>query len=227
MSQKAKNLSEEFEDENDTKGLERFKGLALRYQEIGALYGIRIHPFRGADLPYLSQATPEERSKAADFLELILSIHEETLTATEAPINTRQLLWRALGRFSLVPGRDIFDHLTDEDVVILYDDQQRAIFWNLQFFKVSSFSVEELFFGQWFKFTKRDPSIQAKLYEMAVKIISGEITGNFIPDVPPHEVEEIDSIERIKTLMALPFGSVLKRESKFGGILLVQRMKVL
>ncbi len=228
MNLKAKIYSIDSDDDFNQGSLERFKALALRYQEIGALYNIRIHAFRGPDFPYLSKATPEERKKAADFLELILSIHEETLAqASEAPINTKQLLWRALGRYSLVPGRDIFDHITEEDVVIIYDENQQTIFWNLQFFKVSSLSVEELFFGKWYEFTRRAPEIQEKLYQMAVNVISGKITGNFIPDVPPHEVEEIDSLEKIRTMMELPMCSVLTKKGAFGGILVVQRMKVL
>lgn len=225
MNLKAKN-SAILDDELGS--IERFKTLALRYQEIGALYGIRIYPFRGPDFPYLSKASNEERKKASDFLELILSIHEETLaSASEAPINSAQLLWRALKRYSLVPGADIFDHITDDDVVIIYGEEQQTIFWNLQFFKVSSLSVEELFFGKWYEFTRRAPEIQEKLYKLAVDVISGKVTGNFVPDVPPHEVQEIDSLEKIRTLMALPMASVLTKDGKFGGILVIQRMTVL
>jgi PAS domain-containing protein len=221
MSEKAKNSSTQEAE------IERFKLLAFRYQEIGASYGIKIYPFRGPDLPYLSKANSDDRNRASDFLDFILSVHEEALAATETLINTRQLLWRALRKYSLVPGREIFDHITDEDVVIIYNEDQKAIFWNLQFFKVSSLSVEELFFGQWFNFTRRDPSIQEKLYRLALDVITGRVEGNFIPDVPPHVVEEIDSIERTRTLMEIPMGSVLTKGGKFGGMLIIQRMKIL
>lgn len=205
----------------------RFRDLAHRYQEIAAVAGIKLSPFRSPEMPLFEKAQPEERRKATDFLEHIVSIHEETIAASEAPINTRQLLWRALRRISLVPTPEIFNLITDDDVVIIYNEEQAAVFWNLQFFKFSSLSVEEMFFGVWYKFTRRDPAIQQKLYEMALNIVSGKITGIFKPDVPPHVVEEIDTLECIKTMMDIPYGSVLTKNGTLGGILIVQRMTVI
>jgi hypothetical protein len=40
-------------------------------------------------------------------------------------------------------------------------------------------------------------------------------------------VEEIDSLECLKTWMELPHGSVLTRNGALGGVLMVQRMKLL
>ncbi len=205
----------------------RFRTLALRYQEIGANYGIKLNPFRSPEMPLFEKASSEERKKATDFLEYIVGIHEETLAALEVPINTRQLVWRALRKINLVPGPEVFDSIADDDVVVIYNDAQSAIFWNLQFFKFSSLSVEEMFFGVWYNFTKRDPAIHQKLYEMAVNVITGKITGTFVPGVPAHEVQEIDTIECVKTIMEIPYGSVLTKDGKFGGILIVQRMTVI
>lgn len=227
MSETAKLSFPETDSDWDSNEVKRFRTLALRYQEIGAAEGIRINPFRSPEMPYFTKATPEERKAATDFLETIVSIHEETIAASEKPINTKQLLWRALSRLSLVPSPDIFNHMTDEDVTIIYSDTQSAVFWNLQFFTVSSLTVEEMFFGQWFNFTKRDPAIEQKLYEMAVNVISGKITGTFKPDVPEHEVEEVGTIECTKTIMDVCHGSVLTKNGKFGGLLVIQRMKVI
>ncbi|MES2525554.1 MAG: hypothetical protein V4598_00645 [Bdellovibrionota bacterium] len=221
MGETAKNLDS---GEQEAK---RFRTLALRYQEIGAIYGIIIHPFRSPDMPYFERATSAQRKKATDFLESIVDIHEETLAAKVAAINTKQLIWRALRRLSLVPGPQAFDSIADNDVVVIYGENQSAIFWNLQFFQFSSLSVEEMFFGVWHNFTKRDPAIHKKLYEMALDIISGKITGTFTPDVPPHEVQEIDSLECIKTMMGLPSISVLTSMGHFAGMLIVQRMKII
>jgi PAS domain-containing protein len=227
LSKNAQNSQYLSDPEWGSSEAKRFGRLALRYQEIANAVGIKLHPFRSPEMPLFLKATPEERKTATDFLETIVSIHEETISESEAPINTQQLLWRALRRFSLIPGPDIFSQITNEDVTLIYDESQRAIFWNLQFFKFSSLSVEELFFGHWYKFTKRSPEIQQKLYEMAVNVISGKITGSFIPGVPPHVVEEIDTLECIKTIMEIPYGSVLTNNGKFGGILIVQKMRII
>lgn len=178
-------------------------------------------------MPLLSKASPEDIRNATFFLESVVSIHEETLAANEKPINSRQLLWRALRKLSLVPKPEIFNMIKEDDVVVIYDDTQKAVFWNLQFFKYASLTVEEMFFGHWFNFTRRDQEIHNKLYEMAVNIISGKITGIFSPDVPPHEVEEVDTVECIRTLMEIPHGCVLTKNGQLGGILIVQRMRII
>lgn len=227
MGQTAKNLTLNSDTDWGEQEAKRFRTLALRYQEIGANYGIKLNPFRSPEMPLFEKATPEERKNATDFLESIVATHEETLAASEAPINTKQLVWRALRRLSLIPGSEVFDFIADDDVVLIYNDAQAAVFWNLQFFKFSSLTVEDMFFGVWYNFTKRDPAIQQKLYEMAVAVITGKITGTFEPGIPPHVVEEVDSPESLKTMMAIPYASVLTKNGKFGGILVVQRMKII
>lgn len=213
--------------QNDTTVELKFRTLALRYQEIARESGVKLRPFRSPDMPLWAKATPEARKVATDFLETIVSIHEETIAAKETPINSRQLLWRALGRLSLVPDSGIFDRITNEDVVVVYNDVQTAVFWNLQFFNFSSFTVEDMFFGVWHQMTKRDPAVHETLYKMAVNIITGKITGIFHPPVGPHTVEELDSLECTKTIMEIPCGSVLTTKGKFSGMLIIQKMKII
>lgn len=207
--------------------VKRFQELALRYQEIAADSGIKLIPFRSTEMPLLSKASPEELRNATYFLEAVVSIHEETIAANEKPINSRQLLWRALKKFSLIPKPEIFDKISEDDVVVIYDETQKAVFWNLQFFKFASLTVEEMFFGIWYDFTKREEAIHQKLYEMAINLISGKITGIFSPDVPPHEVQEVGTLECIRTVMEIPHGCVLTKNGQLGGILIVQRMRII
>lgn len=226
MNLKAKSFEFSPDWEGGTGDVKRFYELACRYQEIGAMHGIKIRTFKSPDLPLFHAASPEVRKRATDFLESILSIHEEAIAAKEVPVNSRQLIWRALRKLSLVPGRDVFDSLTDDDVVVMYDGAHKVIFWNLQFFKFISYSIEELFFRSWTEFTRREPEIQQKLIEFATDIVTGKITGTFKIDVSKHRVEEIDSAERVITMMEFPFGSVLTKNGQFGGMLIVQRMEI-
>lgn len=204
-----------------------FRKLALKYAEIGNAEGIKIRPFVSPDMPLFQKAGPLERQQAVDFLQTIVSIHEETLAAGERVIDSKRLIWRALGKLSLVPGADVFENFTDDDIVLIYSDNQTILFWNLQFFKFISLTVEHLFFSPWHMVTKRAPEIHEKLYQMAIDIISGKIKGTFRPPVPGHEVQEVDTAECLRTWMELPFGSVLTRNGALGGIMIVQRMKII
>lgn len=227
MKDAAKFLYNSAEENNSTGQAEVFRELALRYTEIGAREGIRILPYQSPDMPYFQKATPEQRSRAITYLKTIVDIHEETIAAGDKPINSRRLIWRALGKLSLVPGPDIFENFSDEDSVIIYNDEQTMIFWNLQFFNYISFTVEQMFFCPWHEFTKRSDEIHQKLYDMAVNVITGKTTKNFIPGVPGHEVQEINTPESLRTWMELPFGSVLTKNGTLGGILIVQKMKLI
>ena len=142
------------------------------------------------------------------------------------PKNSKKI-WSALVNHSLVRGPEIFERFTDEDVVIIYQANQTIIFWNLQFFRFTNLTVEQIFFSAWHTVTKRDPEIQKKLYQMAVDVINGKITGTFIPDVPGHEVEELHTENPMRTWMELSWVSVLTRDRAFGGILVVQKMRIL
>lgn len=227
MSTPAKKSDLLLDNEWGTGEAERFRRLALRYQEIGALYGIKLNPFRAPHMPFFQKATPEQRKAACDHLDIIVSIHEETMAASESAINTKQLLWRALRRLSLVPRPEALDLFGDEDVVLIYNEEQLVMFWNLQFFKHSSITVEELFFAPWYNFTKREPAMQQKLMQMAQDLLSGRITGTFTPDVPEHLVEEVDTLECLKVMMAIPCGSILTKNGNWGGVLIVQKMRVI
>lgn len=207
--------------------VEKFRNLALRYQEIGANEGIKINPFVSSDLPLFQQATAEDRKMATDFLNVIVDIHEETIAGGYKAINTKQLIWKALGKLGLIPGPDVFEKFKDDDIVLIYREDHTVQFWNLQFFKFTSLTVEQMFFERWFNVTQRDPAIQQKLHEMAVNLITGKIKGNFVPDVPGHEVQEVNTLESIRTWMELPFGSTLTKNGNLGGILIVQRMRVI
>lgn len=222
-----KDAAKNFNPEWNTGEAEEFRELALRYKEIGAREGIRIIPFQSPEMTLFQKASQEERSKAIKYLKTIVSIHEETLAAGDHAVNSRRLIWRALGKLSLVPGPDIFEHFSDDDVVIIYQGNQTILFWNLQFFRYTSLTVEQLFFSCWHEFTERDPEIQQKLIEVVTKILNGEITKNFVPGVPGHEVQELNTLENIRTWMEIPFGSVLTHEGAFGGFLIVQKMRII
>lgn len=215
------------DSESGTSDADRFRDLAMRYQEIGAQEGIRIIPFRSPDMPLFQKATPEKRKAAIDFLETIVGIHEEVLAAGEKPSDSRKLVWRALRKLSLIPSPDVFDCFGDEEVVVIYQADQKAVFWSIQFFKFASLTVEDLFFSVWHEFTKRDDEIQKHLYNMAVAFITGKITTTCNPSVPGHVVEEVNTLECIKTWMEIPWGSPLTKNGAFAGILVVQTMRII
>lgn len=205
----------------------RFKELSERYVNIGKDVGISIRAFTDNSLPYFHKASTEHQISALELLEFIVKTYEETIMAGENPLNTRTLLWRTLRKLNLSPTVDTFNHITDEDIVLIYDETFKNVFWNIQFFRVSSFTIEQLFFTVWPEMTKRDPKYFEQCLKLCQDVYSGKIRGDIFPDIPEHVVEEIDSPELIKTKMSIPFASTLTMNGNFGGLLVVQRMQII
>lgn len=226
MSGALKSLSREF-PQDGTNLAQEFRTLALRYSEIGAMEGIRVIPFLSPEMPLYLKASEEERRAATEFLAIIVSIHEETLAGGDTAIDTRSLIWRALGRYSLVPGGDIFDKMGKEDVILIYNDQHSAIFWNLQFFKYSSITIEQLFFDTWPNITWRESHIQQDLIEFVHGLTKISTTMIIDPKVPGHEVQELGTPENIRTWMEIPWVAVLTRDRQFAGYLAIQHMRII
>jgi hypothetical protein len=225
MTSSLKTSGPQAHDQQDLE--QKFRFLALRYAEIGAHKGIRIIPFQSPDTPLMLAASQEEKQRAIHFLQTIVDIHEETISSGHCALNSQQLIWRALSKFSLIPSGDIFEHINDEDPVAIYGADQTALFWNLQFFRYISFTVEQMFFSRWFEATHRDPVIQQDLYQMATDIIAGIYSGTFRPKVPAHEVQELNTIDCLRTWMEFPVASILTSNGAFGGMMMIQRMKIL
>lgn len=206
---------------------QEFKALALRYSEIGAKEGVRVIPFLAPEMPLFAKASEDEQKNATELLRTIVGIYEETLAAGSNALNPQQLIWRALAKFKLIPEPDVFSRFKIEDIVLVYNEQQTLVFWNLQFFKYVSLSVEQLFLDKWYLFTKRDPAVQEKITQMAINAFSGKYSGTFKIDIPGHEVEEVGTLENVKSWMDILWGSILTRDQNFGGLLIVQRMRLL
>lgn len=214
--------------EDDTNSANEFKLLAQRYAEIAAAEAIKVTPFASADIPLFMQASTEQRAQAIEFLRTMVTVLDETLTAGHRAVNSAQLLWRALSRLSLTPGPGVFDRLGEEDgAVVVYSLEQKVLFWNLQFFKNVSLTIEQLLFSAWYEVTERPKEIKDALYNLALKLVNGEITGDFETHVPGHEVKEIGSLECLRTWMEIPWGTTLSQDGKTAGFLIVQRMKLL
>lgn len=207
-------------------GANEFRSLALRYAEIGAQNGVRITPYLSPEMPLYHAATDDQKRTVIRTLQHIVSIHEEVIAANARPINTKTLIWRALGKLGMTPGRGLMDQLTDDEVVVIYNSDQQAAFWNLQFFNVISFTVEQVFFTPWHECTRRDPIYTKKLIAIVQDVLSGKLNGTWDPQIPVHLVEELNSPGKLTTNMHLKLFSTLTRNGSFAGLLVVQGMEV-
>jgi hypothetical protein len=58
-------------------------------------------------------------------------------------------------------------------------------------------------------------------------VFSGKLKGTFDLNIPGHEVQELGTVENLKTWMEINWGSVLNKQGALAGLMIVQRMRVL
>ncbi len=122
-----------------------------------------------------------------------MAVFGEVLAHDEKLTDSPKLLWRYLNKLRYTPCPDIFDKIQDTDIVEIYGSDQIHIFQNFNFFDWISIPLEQILSLTWYENTKRDAKIQKLLFKEASRIISGEIKSTFVPNVPWHWIEEINT----------------------------------
>jgi hypothetical protein len=156
--------------------------------------GKKIHRARYEEARRMFSALEDaHRIRIIDRLEKDISLYGEILGAGEKLVDSRRLLWRYLAKSGLIPCSDIFDKLGDNDVVEVYSMEQVHLCQNFNFFDWVSVPLEKIFCEAWYKSTKREPAIEQRIYESAIRVFSGQVRTTLDPEVPWHRIDEVDS----------------------------------
>jgi hypothetical protein len=123
------------------------------------------------------------------------------------------------------PKPDVFDKMADEDVVCLYSLDQRQVFQNLRFFDWVSITLEDLYCEHWTRYSRRDASVQQQLYEVGVKLMTGQIDETIAPGLPEHLIEEVDSAELLRFKLRVCYMSPIKKDGNRVGALVINRCR--
>lgn len=103
------------------------------------------------------------------------------------------LLWRFIQLMGYRPTSDLFDHITGEDVVEIYDRNHKQIFCNLRFFSVSSYSFEELKHLPAKELFERPPELMELLIQEVSALFASSDPKTVQSKLPPHIAKELHS----------------------------------
>lgn len=176
---------------------DRFKILADRLAGILATEGITVRTYE-PDLPHFSKLKEEQKQSTNHHLEFYCQLCEDHMSEGKSLQDCTTFVWRALKSLDLTPRSDLFNHFDNSSVIEIYSNENVQLFRNLNFFQYCSYTLEELHAKEWFWLFERDTMITAKLFAYAQKIFLGEINSNFVPEIPPHVVQELKSQEKLK-----------------------------
>lgn len=205
---------------------EEFKWLTQKICALFATEGVRCQAYRpGA--PHFSNLPQAKQDEVLEYLRFYLELCMGQIAAGDRLSDNLSFTWRALKRLGFVPRSDLFNHLTDEDVIEIYNSDNRQLFRNLRFFDHCSYTLEELCTLEWWTLFERDQKITMKLFEAAEKIFRGEITETIIPtDIEPHIIKETQSLECNSVLYQVRCASPLYINRRPEGLICILKINL-
>jgi hypothetical protein len=223
---------------NNVSSLMKISDRALRFRELCLLYcefmrreGITLRPFLDPSLPVFSSYDLKVQDQILLGITSDLEIFESMLGEGHSLRDTPKLVWRYLHKLGLTPQSDIFDKITDDDIVEVYlveDGAQRQVFRNLKFLECVSFTIDQIFGADWRVTTTRDEKSAGKILELAVGVMTEKITGTLALDslIEKHLLQEVDSPELFTILIQIKYISPVKRNGKVAGAFVINHSEV-
>jgi hypothetical protein len=203
--------------------LDTFRRLSKRHCELVAKEGIQVLPFHDESLFFFGKLSPEKQQQVIHQLSETLSVYEAMRSESISLRDNPQLIWRSMSRSKLTPPGDLFDKITDQDIVVIFAPDQRQLFRNLEFLRHSILTLEELYATEWYRYTQRDPGIVQKLRRLADDIHSGRRTGTFDPEIEEHEIEQLGCQGTSKLRIKISTVAPITSDGKVRGIIVVER----
>lgn len=128
--------------------------------------------------------------------------------------NNVQLTWLALRQLGLRPHSDLFNHLTDEHIVEIYNENSIQIYRSFNLFQYLSYSISDIFCHEWWELYTRDTEVYDQMLDMNNKLLDGSVEGVVKTTFPDHWVQEIFSPQCLRSTMRHELCSPLTDKNK-------------
>jgi hypothetical protein len=207
----------------DSDNLNDFMNAATELCELLKQANIQSTPYLDG-LPWFSKLSYENQKSIILNLNFYISLCKEQLNEGYKLTDNLSFTWRFLRKLDMTPKSDLFNLITDEDIIEVYSKDSRQLYRNLRFFDYSSYTIEELYSLEWWVLYERDEKVMNSLYDLAAKILDGQLNGHVYPDVGPHIVRELSSAEHLVHLYEARLLSPLSRNHQIEGVLAVLKI---
>lgn len=141
--------------------------------------------------------------------------------------NTKNLVRYYLSRMSLLTPLGFTDEIQDGDIVEIYGDDAKRLFFNPELFDYSSYAPDVMFSNQWWDLYHRDSDVSLKIHEYCIDIFVGRRANPFVPDLPTCDVSEIKSKGRYTSRMEMKCMAPVKVGERVVGVACLERLTLL
>jgi hypothetical protein len=219
-------LKNENSDASTEEQLETFKKLTTKISFLLSAEGVKIRPYVDG-LPHFTKLPYEKKQSVIDYLQFYCNLCVSQVSEGYRIKDSSSFTWRALRQLGLVPRSDLFQHMTDEMVCEIYSPDHVQLFRNFKFFEFCSYSLEELHCIEWWFLYERDAEINALIMDQGLKVATGEIPENIVPNIPRHILRERDSMDKISLSFEFTLFGPLYQSKKACALILLGRGTVL
>ncbi|UYL08202.1 hypothetical protein B9G69_014210 [Bdellovibrio sp. SKB1291214] len=141
--------------------------------------------------------------------------------------NTKNLVRYYLSRMSLIAPLGFIDEIQNGDIVEIYGDDSKRLFFNPELFDYSSYAPDVMFSQQWWDLYHRDGAVSLKIHEYAIDMFVGRITAPFKPDLPICDVKETKSKGLYTSRIEMKCMSPVKVGEKVVGVACLEKLTLL
>ena len=200
-----------------------FRELLDQYAGAVQEAGVAISPYDRRELPLFTLLTPELQARAILDVRCAVDVIQGMKNEGHSLKDSSKYLWRTLKHLGFIPCSDIFNRITDGDVVIIYSTEHKQVFQNLHFFELVNLTIEELYCSEWYKYTQRPEWAQKALFEAGNAVFSGQAQGTFDPGVEEHLAEEVnpDGGPTARLRVKVKWMSPVKKDDQIAGVIVV------
>lgn len=203
-----------------------FRALADLFSDLCEKHGITVRPYFGSSLPVFSDLSNVRQQDILGHFRAYVDVAIEIDREGESIANSPLFLLRMLKKLGMQTPMDVFDKLKENSIVEMYDMRNVQVFRNLNFFKVCSYTLEELMSREWWQLYERAPHDTQEIFLYVSRILSKEITSTCDPGIPTHPLKEKESARRYEMNYTCDYLSPLMVGSDVVGVLAVEHCEV-
>lgn len=219
-------VSELYQDLNVQSDVSEFKKQTEAVANILAENNIQVTTYRDPLLPAFSSLDQTRKQNSLKEIEFYKkSLH--MALGEDRTINEKQSLWSSLKLLGLRPTSDILDIIGPEDSVEAYDIGGIQFWRNFKFFEVCSYTLEEMFSIPWHDRYDRDEAAVKQTQEIAMKLMSGQITKTIHCDIRNILVEKRSENKFVIDARHTHISPLFDQYNAVSGFIVVSKVKLL
>ena len=152
---------------------------------------IPLSPYRDPNLPHFSALPGEHKEIVVKSLEDIFEIYSSIEQESKDIADSKTVLWFTIKRLGLRPSSDLFTSIKDSDIIEIHTPTLQ-IFRNLNFFRLCSYSIEEISSIHWTDLFYRDQRYTDQIIACGATVFTNQ-ESVMTTSIQPHVTEELMS----------------------------------